>query len=192
MSRVRCFRMAWRIGLVLGTQALFPAVGLRAQSSPARDGIHDFDWELGVWETQVRRLVRPLSGSTEWAEYKGTSVVKPVMEGKANLVELDVTGPSGRILGIALRLYNPGARQWSLNYSNSRTGTLSPPYVGAFRDGTGVFYGVDEADGRVVLARFVITRPATDVAHFEQAFSLDGGATWEVNWIAEDRRRSKS
>ena len=24
--------------------------------------------------------------------------------------------------------------------------------------------------------------------HFEQAFSADGGKTWEVNWIADDTR----
>jgi hypothetical protein len=27
-----------------------------------------------------------------------------------------------------------------------------------------------------------------DSCHFEQAFSTDGGRTWEVNWIATDTR----
>jgi len=182
------FKVVWRTCLVFSLQALGVQLGLSAQRQPAGDGSHDFDWELGVWETQVRRLVQPLSGSTDWVEYRGSSVVRPIMGGKANLVELDVEGKAGRIVGVALRLYNPAARQWSLNYSNSRVGTLSPPYVGMFRDGKGIFYGVDDADGRVVLARFVITRPSADLAHFEQAFSADGGATWEVNWIADDRR----
>ena len=185
-SRHSRFTVVWRICLVIGLQALGVRLDLSAQQ-PAGDKSHDFDWELGVWETQVRRLARPLSGSTDWVEYRGRSVVRPVMGGKANLVELDVEGKAGRILGMALRLYNPAARQWSLNYSNSRVGTLSPPVVGAFQDGKGVFYGVDDVEGRVVLARFVITRPSADVAHFEQAFSGDGGATWEINWIADDR-----
>lgn len=186
-TSLKRFRLRWWVWLCLagGTSGIGT---LRGQSEPPRDGAHDFDWELGHWQTRLRRLVRPLSGSSEWVEYQGTTVVRSVWSGKANLVELEVTGGAGQLEGLALRLYNPGSRQWSLNYSNSRGGTLSPPYVGEFRDGRGVFYGTDDLAGRVILARFVITRPSPDIARFEQAFSDDGGATWEVNWIAEDRR----
>ncbi len=155
------------------------------------DGSHDFDWEIGVWRTDLRRLAKPLTGSTEWVEYHGTSTVRPVMGGKANLVDLDVTGPSGRIVGMALRLYDPTAKQWSLNYSNISSGTLSPPVVGSFSGGKGVFFGVDVANGRAVLVRFIISDITKDSAKFEQAFSGDGGATWEINWIAQDRRVGK-
>lgn len=174
--------------VVLGTSISDCRV-LQAQGAHvATDGSHDFDWEIGTWRTDLRRLAKPLTGSKEWMEYHGTSAVRPVMGGKANLVELDVTGPAGRIEGIALRLYDPAARQWSLNYSNSSTGTLSAPVVGSFSNGRGVFFGVDAANGRAVLARFIITNVARDSARFEQAFSADGGATWEVNWIAVDHR----
>lgn len=132
-----------------------------------------------------------MTGSKEWVEYHGTSTVRPVMGGKANLVDLDVTGPAGRIEGIALRLYDPTSRQWSLNYANSSSGTLSAPVVGSFANGRGVFFGVDQANGRAVLARFIISGVTKDSARFEQAFSADGGATWEVNWIAVDHRVSK-
>src|SRR6266851_2531817 len=84
-----------------------------------RDGQHDFDFELGVWRTHLKRLVHPLSGSTTWAEYDGTTTVRPVWEGRANLLELEVNGPAGRIEGLSLRLYNPHSHQWSLNFSNS-------------------------------------------------------------------------
>ncbi|MEP7384668.1 MAG: hypothetical protein ABI910_23555 [Gemmatimonadota bacterium] len=164
------------------------AVAVAQAPGASADGAHDFDWEIGVWRTDLRRLAKPLTGSTEWVEYHGTSTVRPVMGGKANLVELDVTGPAGRIEGLALRLYDPAARQWSLNYSNSGSGTLSAPVVGAFANGRGVFFGVDVANGQAVLARFIISEITKDSARFEQAFSGDGGVTWEVNWVAWDRR----
>ena len=161
-----------------------PSLPVRA----ARDGQHDFDSHLGEWRTELRLRMRPLTGSTEWAEYKGTSIVRPVWGGRANLVELDVAGPTGRIEALALRLYDPTARQWSLNFANVRGGTLSPPTTGEFRDGTGVFFGKEDLGGRAILVRFVIEPVSPDSIRFEQSFSDDGGFTWEVNWIAIDTR----
>ncbi|HEV2867103.1 MAG TPA: hypothetical protein VGX37_11375, partial [Allosphingosinicella sp.] len=109
--------------------------------------------------------------------------------GRANLVELEVDGPDGHFQALSLRLYNPTARQWTLNYANSSSGVLSvPPTTGEFRDGRGEFYDQEQFGGRAVLVRFVITRTGPDTAHFEQAFSDDGGRTWETNWIADDTR----
>ena len=98
-----------------------------------RDGQHDFDFEIGTWRTHLKRRLHPLTGSNEWAEYEGTSIVRPVWDGRANLVELDVEGPSGRIEALSLRLYNPESRQWSLNFSNRAGGTLFVPTVGEVR-----------------------------------------------------------
>lgn len=164
-----------------------PAVpGVHAQDP--RDGQHDFDFEIGTWRTELRRLEQPLTGSTSWVEYEGTSVVSKVWDGRANLVELDVEGPTGRIEGLSLRLYNPQSRQWSLNFANSRVGTLTPPVIGEFRDGRGEFHGQTTVDGRVVYVRFIITNLTPDSWRFEQSFSADGGRTWEPNWIAIDTR----
>jgi hypothetical protein len=129
-----------------------------------------------------------LTGSTAWAEYEGTSVVRKVWNGRANLVELDVDGPAGNIEGLSLRLYNPQSRQWSLNFSNSRGGTMSPPTIGEFKDGRGEFVAQETLDGRAILVRFVISDITPSSCRFEQAFSDDGGKTWEVNWIATDTR----
>ena len=167
---------------VLGSPAL-----VCAQSSP-RDGQHDFDFEIGTWNTHLRRLLRPLTGSTTWVEYRGTSVVRKVWDGRANLLELDVEGPAGRLEGLSLRLYNPEARQWSLNFSNSKGGTLSPPSIGEFKDGRGEFFSQETLNGRAILVRFIISDITPTSAHFEQSFSADGGKTWEVNWIAVDTR----
>ena len=58
-----------------------------------RDGQHDFDWEFGNWHTHLWRLKQPLTGSNEWAEYDGTTVVRKIWDGRANLVELKVDDP---------------------------------------------------------------------------------------------------
>ena len=160
----------------------------RPQSPAARDGRHDFDWEIGTWKTHLKRRLRPLTGSNEWVEYDGTTVVRKVWDGRANLVELDVQGPTGRIEAASWRLYNPESRQWSLNFSNARTGILSPPTIGEFKDGRGEFHSAETLDGRAILVRFVISEITADSAHFEQSFSDDGGRTWETNWIADDTR----
>lgn len=160
-----------------------------SQPAAERDGRHDFDFNFGSWTTKLRRLQKPLSGSTTWVEYEGSSKVREILDGRANLVELEVEGPTGRIEGLSLRLYEPASRQWSLNFAGIRTGTLSPPVFGAFHDACAEFYGQDTFEGRAILVRFVISDITPDSARFEQAFSADGGRTWEVNWIATDTRR---
>lgn len=149
----------------------------------------DFDFEIGRWKTQLKRLTNPLSGQpAKWAEYAGTTVVTKVWDGRANLVELDVKGAAGQIEGLSLRLFNPETRQWSLNFANARSGVMTTPTLGGFSNGRGEFYSTDTFGDRDILVRFVISDVKPDSAHFEQAFSADGGKTWEVNWIAVDTR----
>ncbi len=183
---------AMRIGILCVLALALPAMAAppvrSAPGTVAEGGQHDFDWETGTWKTHVRRLAKPLSGSDEWVEYTGTSVVRAVLDGRANLVELCVEGPAGRIHGASLRLYNRHTRQWSLNYASMSNGMLSHPVFGGFRDGRGEFFGLEDLDGRAVLVRFVIFEVTADSARFEQAFSVDGGRTWETNWIATDER----
>ncbi len=173
--------------LLLCGLALLP-LPLLAQQVRTRDGQHDFDFEIGTWNTRLSRLQKPLTGSTTWLEYVGTTVVRKVWDGRANLVELEVEGPVGRFEGLSLRLYNPQARQWSLNFSSSKGGTLAEPAIGEFRNGRGEFYSQEEFNGRSILVRFVISVITSDSCRFEQSFSDDGGKTWEVNWIAVDTR----
>ena len=113
------------------------ALPISAAPSPPKD----FDFEFGTWRTEVRRLARPLSGSQEWIVYRGTTVVRPLLDGRANVAELSIESPAGRIDGVSLRLYDPDKGQWSLNYASLRDGQLTAPVVGAFRDGRGEFFG---------------------------------------------------
>lgn len=165
------------------------APGASHQSGPTRrDGQHDFDFEIGTWKTHLSRLLNPLTGSTAWVEYEGTTVVRKVWNGRANLVELVADGPAGHFEGLSLRLYNPQSRQWSLNFASSHNGTLTQPAIGEFKNGRGEFYSQEIFNGRAIFVRFVISDITPDSCRFEQAFSADGGKTWEVNWIATDRR----
>lgn len=158
------------------------------QADALRDGQHDFDFEIGNWKTHLSRLVHPLTGSKTWVEYDGTSVVRKIWGGRANLVELDATGPAGHVESLSLRLYDPQVHQWSLNSANVRLGTLGVPTIGEFKNGRGEFYDQEPFNGRTILVRNVWSDITANSCRFEQAFSDDGGKTWEVNWIAVDTR----
>jgi hypothetical protein len=149
---------------------------------------HDFDFEFGTWKTQLTRLLHPLSGSHTWVTYEGTSVVRRLWNGRANLVELEADGSAGHFEGLSLRLYNPQSHQWSLNFASSRAGTFSQPTIGEFKNGHGEFFDQETLNGRAILVRFVISDITPNSCRFEQAFSDDGGKTWEVNWVAKDTR----
>jgi hypothetical protein len=156
----------------------------RAPSVAERDGQHDFDFEFGAWKAHLRRLAHPLSGSSTWTESTGTSVVRKVWDGRANLGEFNVDGPAGRIEGLSLRLYNPQSRQWSIYWASSKDGEMTLPLVGGFRDGRGEFFNRDTFDGRPIDVRFVISDITANSFRLEQAFSADDRKTWETNWIA--------
>ncbi|MEU8635458.1 hypothetical protein AB0C38_25120 [Amycolatopsis sp. NPDC048633] len=158
-------------------------------SSTSADGQRDFEWEIGTWRSTVRVLAEPLSESADqWLQFAGTSTVRPLLDGRANVLEFEVSGPNGSINALNMRLYEPQAQRWSLTFVNIRDGLLTPAVYGGFRNGTGEFYGDDQLDGRPIKVRFLISRPGPDEARFEQAFSADGGRTWETNWLAVDRR----
>jgi hypothetical protein len=191
--------VALRVGLVVASLTGLIAMAGSATalqgstvipSVTLRDGQHDFDWEIGNWATHVRVRRNPLSGSApDWAEFRGTSLVKPILGGRANSVELSVKNDKSAIEGVSLRLYNPQARQWSLNYATVRGGVLTAPVYGSFDgNGRGQFHGQDMLDGRAIMVRFVISQVSPNEASFEQYYSADGGASWEVNWVAVDTR----
>ncbi|HLA73719.1 MAG TPA: hypothetical protein VK624_19610 [Steroidobacteraceae bacterium] len=171
---------------LLGTRAY--AENPPAEAAARRDGQHDFDFNIGTWKTHLRRLVQPLTGSRTWIEYDGTTVVRKVWEGRANLAELEAGGPKGHLQVLSLRLYDPRAGQWSLNSASSTGGGISVPTVGEFRNGRGEFYDYESFNGRMILVRNVWSDITANSCRFEQAFSDDGGKTWEVNWIATDTR----
>ena len=153
-----------------------------------RDGQRDFDFELGSWKIHLKRRLHPLTGSNTWVEFDGTSVTRKIWDGRAQIEEFETDGAGGHIEGLTLRTYNPQAHEWNLYWANSKKGLLEVPQVGRFRDGIGEFYANDTLDGKPILVRFIWSKTDTDMPHFEQSFSTDGGKTWEVNWITDQTR----
>jgi hypothetical protein len=165
-------------------------VSASAITAASHDGAHDFDWIFGTWKATLRRLVKPLTGSTTWVDFEGRQLSRTIWGGKANLDEFIVDSPAAgvQIEGVALRLYDPASQQWRIYWANSKRGIVDPPVVGRFSNGRGEFYGMDELDGRAILVRYVWSNITPKSAHFEQSFSPDGGRTWETNWISDVTR----
>jgi hypothetical protein len=161
-------------------------------NTTVRDGQHDFDFDFGTWKTHSSRLLHPLTGSTTWVDMDGKTVVSKVWGGRANLAEFKADGPAGHLELLSLRTYNPTAHQWSLAFATPNVGMLGTPSVGQFKDGRGDFYDQEPINGKSVLVRFSIWGITADTAQSEQAFSDDGGKTWEVNWINRYTRESTS
>ncbi|WP_372352581.1 hypothetical protein [Streptomyces sp. KL116D] len=150
---------------------------------------HDFDFFFGDWDVAHRRRLDFLDPASGWEEFGATSHCWSLFGGAANIDELYV--PEQGWTALTLRLFDPETRQWSLNWATERTGRLFPPTIGAFGpDGRGVFHGDDTHDGKDVRVRFVWSGISATTAHWEQAFSLDGGDTWLTNWSMAFTRRA--
>ena len=162
-----------------------PATSTTGPQSMKRDGQHDFDWDIGTWKTRQRRLLHPLTGSTTWVEYQGTDVVRKIWDG-ANQGFIEADGPAGHLQIFTLRLYDPNAHQWNIYFTNPANGPLGLPVVGEFNNGRGEFYDQEAYNGRTILVRFSVSEITPNSCHFEQAFSADGGKTWETNFVVTE------
>jgi hypothetical protein len=157
-------------GSARGSPTTAPPAASESSARTEHDGQHDFDFEIGSWKTHVSRLQHPLTGSTTWTQYDGTTVVHKVWDGRANLLELEVDGPAGHLELLSFRLYNPESHQWGLNVASSRTGVLGVPTIGEFNNGRGEFFDQETFNDRAILVRFVISDITAISCHFEQAF----------------------
>jgi hypothetical protein len=190
-----------RLCLCFALACAFYAANISAQTGPAaadtsaatpHDGQHDFDFEHGTWKIHLKKLLHPLTGSNQWVEFDGTSVTNKVWGGRANLEQFETDGAIGHIEGMTLRLYNPTTRQWSIYWANAKDGALGQPMVGEFKNGQGEFYDQEAFNGRMIYVRYIWSAITPNTAHFEQAFSDDGGKTWEVNWVTDQTRVSEA
>jgi len=175
-------------GALMAIQPLAASAQAIAPAAALHDGSHDFDFLIGRWKAHVKRLPDRLVGSTTWVEYDGISDHRKILGSNANLEEFEVDSPSAHlhIHAQTLRLYNPESRQWSIYLLDLEKGELSlPPVVGQFTNGLGEFYDTEVWKGRAVIVRYQWSAPTPTTALMRQAFSADGGKTWEVNWICE-------
>lgn len=180
--------------LALAMAAAAPAPVAAAAPAPdsaivvPNGGPHDFDFEFGAWTTHIRRLLHPLTGSTSWVDLRGSSVVRRVWQGRANLGELEVSGGGTKLEGMSLRLYDPVARHWNIHWTNANDGLISAAMQGGFANGRGLFYDHEQLGERTIAVRFIFSDITATTFRLEQAFSPDEGRTWETNWIATFKR----
>lgn len=146
-----------------------------------------FEFEVGRWRSTVSRLAAPLTGTDEWLAYEGLTLVYPLWP-DAYAVHLDVSGPAGRLQAFSLRLFDVASDEWLLRTGVPGSASLDPPLRGGFANGVGEFNGPDVFRDEPVLVRLVVRDITSTSARFEQYFSADGGATYELNLVAEDVR----
>ena len=148
------------------------------ESSPA-----DFDFIIGSWRVKHHRLRERLNGCTEWAAFEGTSVTSKILGGQGNLEDNRLLLPEGAYAAVAIRSFDLDTRQWAIWWLDGRyPRQLDKPVVGDFSDGIGTFYADDTLGGRPIRVRFLWSVQRDGTPRWEQAFSPDGGASWESNW----------
>ena len=170
--------------VVCGDQLIYGNGIARPQTAAdviADDGRHDFDFYHGCWQVRNERLRERLRGSDEWETFEAMQECRPILGGIGNVDDF-VTDWSEGFRGMTLRLFNPQTRQWSIYWAGNRNGVLESPVVGRFDDGVGVFFGDDRHQGQPVRVSFLWSEITARSAHWQQAFSIDDGRSWETNW----------
>jgi len=178
------------IALVAASTALLPPGGARAADVlPAREGSHDFDFDAGVWKTHIVRHLHPLSGPDETVELNGTVTVRKLWGGRGQLEEIEADGPKGHWQGMTVFLYDPDARQWSMNFANSSVGKLNTPMIGRFENGRAELIEQDTLDGNSILVRVVWSEIMPNSHKYEEWYSADSGRTWKLSFTAIKTKR---
>lgn len=143
------------------------------------DGRRDFHFFYGRWQVAHRRLRERGAGCVEWDEFEGTAFCQGLMGGLCNVDENDL-GERGP--GLTFRTFDVDAQRWSIRWVDA-SGALGAPVHGRFEGGVGRFEGDDSCAGRPVKVTFLWEPGAATGPRWTQAFSYDGGATWETNWV---------
>jgi hypothetical protein len=150
---------------------------------------HDFDFLIGRWVVRHKRLRTRLSGSHDWEEFTGWCESKSILGGKGNIDENVIALPGGTFRAATVRMFDSTTGRWAIWWHDERMPLqLDPPVIGSFKSGVGQFFADDTCAGRKIRVRFIWSRITATSAHWEQAFSVDGGETWETNWYMEFQR----
>ena len=146
----------------------------------------DFDFLFRDWTVHHRKLKTRLAGANDWVEFSGTSTTRPVLGGEGNIEDNVLHDPGGTYRAIAVRSFDAQSKVWRIWWLDLRTpGDMGTPVLGRFDGGTGIFIADDTWRGAHIKMRFTWQKTAGLGPRWEQAFSADGGKTWEDNWIME-------
>lgn len=149
----------------------------------------DFDFIVGDWRVEHRRLNARLSNCADWTDFVGLSSTSKILGGFGNLEDNILHFPEGSVRAVAMRSYCRKSGQWSIWWLDGRSPTqLDTPVVGKFDNHIGLFFADDILDGKAIKVRFTWTATPGVNPRWEQAFSNDAGRTWETNWRMEFSR----
>ena len=149
----------------------------------------DFDFIIGDWDVNHRRLNERLCGCAEWTEFQGKSSTRKILGGFGNIEDNILYFPSGEVCAAAVRSYDLGTRTWAIWWLDGRAPhNLDAPVVGGFSGNVGNFFAEDVLDGKPIRIRFAWQKNLEGNPTWEQAFTSDDGATWEINWTMEFTR----
>jgi len=150
----------------------------------------EFDFLIGDWNVHHRYLVKRLTGSTDWQEFGGSAVARPLLGGLGNVDDNVIDFPNAPYKAISVRSFDPATQTWAIWWLDGRTPhDLDVPVIGQFEDGIGLFTADDTFDAKPIRMRFTWTETETDTPRWEQAFSSDDGSTWETNWVMNFKRK---
>lgn len=146
----------------------------------------DFNFIMGSWTVVHRRLNERLVGCTDWTEFSGTSTTRKILQGFGNIEDNVLDFRDGPVHAVALRSFDVATRTWAIWWLDGRAPhRLDVPVIGSFVDGVGTFHADDVLDGRPIKVRFLWHPNPGARPRWEQAFSPDGGQSWELNWTME-------
>lgn len=158
------------------------------EATQVHDGRDDFDFYMGSWRVTSRRLRERLANCTEWEEFEGECTARKILNGLGNMDEVTFHRESGTFHGMTVRLFNAATQEWSIYWAASNVAIMGDPMIGSFKNGVGTFYDHEPHNGKHIFSRFLWTVISEDECRWEQAFSEDGGQTWETNWTMHNNR----
>ena len=153
----------------------------------------DFDFMIGDWHVSHRRLNSRLTGCTEWTDFGGLSSTSKILDGFGNVEDNLLRFPDGDVRAAAVRSFNEATQSWAIWWLDGRSPHhLDVPVVGSFSGPVGSFFADDTLDGKPIKVRFLWNVNPGGNPAWEQAFSPDGGASWETNWVMEFKRSAQA
>jgi hypothetical protein len=155
-------------------------------STSILSGVNDFDFFIGSWKVSHRKLKKRLAKSSDWEEFSGLSVCRKILNGHGNFDDNQLETPGKSYFAATMRTFNSETGLWSIWWLDGRNSDqLDAPMQGLFTDGVGTFYADEIFEGKKIKVRFLWTLPTSITPRWEQAFSEDGGETWETNWVMD-------
>jgi hypothetical protein len=172
------------LGVSMAAASAHAQTGDKEMAAIADAHRHDWDWLEGRWNVRHRRLKTRLANDTEWEEFDGSCDCRITMNGLGNCDDNVVEIPSGTYRAMGIRAFNPATGKWAIWWLDERSpDRIEPPVYGSFENGVGRFEGDDTFNGQAIRVYFQWSDITATSARWEQAFSTDRGATWEVNWV---------